>query len=123
MYGAGPVLLDDEGLWIALPEYEDIPACLRKGTLKFRLKSHKLNGVWTLQRRRTNSRDQFSNIWNLIRESDQLASDESTPEILQPDRRSVLTGRTMEELIRNGNRKPVKRAHTPFLFESELQIS
>jgi len=123
MYGAGPVLLWDEGYWIALPGYVDIPGCLRNGNLKFRLKSHKLNGVWMLQRRRTNSRDQFSNVWDLIRESDQLASDESTPEVLFPDRRSVLSGRTLQELIQDGNKKPVKRAPMPLLFESDYQIS
>jgi bifunctional non-homologous end joining protein LigD len=123
MYGAGPVLLWDEGYWIALQGYEDIPKCLRNGRLKFRLESHKLNGVWTLQRKQTNSRDQFSNIWDLIRESDQFASEENVPDILITARRSVRSGRTLEELMRDGNKKPVKRASMPLLFESDFRIS
>jgi bifunctional non-homologous end joining protein LigD len=123
MYGAGPVLLYDEGFWIALPGYEDIPGCLRSGRLKFRLKSHKLNAVWILQRRRANSIEQFGNIWDLIRESDEFASDENVPDILITARRSVLSGRTLEELMRDGNKKPVKRAPMPLPFENRFQIS
>jgi bifunctional non-homologous end joining protein LigD len=123
MYGAGPILLWDEGYWIALPAYEDIPKCLRNGRLKFRLESHKLNGVWTLQQRQANSSDQLSNIWDLVKELDQFRSAENSPYTPVAAQRSVLSGQTLEELKQYGNRKPVKRAPMSLLFETDFQIS
>ncbi len=45
-YGAGIVMLWDEGTWE--PEVEDVDAALRKGDLKFRLHGYKLKGSWVL---------------------------------------------------------------------------
>lgn len=117
-YGAGPVSLWDEGFWIALPGYEDIPRCLSHGSLKFMLESHKLNGIWTLQRRRSGSPDQPNLNWDLIKERDQFASDKNAPDITLSAPYSVLSGRTLEEIRQYGNKKPVKRASMPLLFDS-----
>lgn len=45
-YGAGIVLLWDQGTWE--PESQDVDAALRKGDLKFRLNGYKLKGSWVL---------------------------------------------------------------------------
>jgi bifunctional non-homologous end joining protein LigD len=120
-YGAGPVLLWDEGFWIALQGYEDIPACLRDGCLKFMLESHKLNGVWTLQRRRSVSSSQPNKNWDLIKEPGQFSIAKNAPDMTLAASFSVLTGRTLDEVKQN--KKPVKRAPMPLLFESDFKIS
>lgn len=53
-YGAGIVMLWDEGTWT--PEVEDVDAALRKGDLKFSLDGYKLKGSWVLVRTRGFSR-------------------------------------------------------------------
>lgn len=47
-YGAGIVMLWDQGTWT--PEVDDIDAALRKGDLKFTLNGYKLKGSWVLVR-------------------------------------------------------------------------
>jgi bifunctional non-homologous end joining protein LigD len=50
-YGAGIVLLWDQGTWE--PEVDDVDAALAKGDLKFRLNGYKLKGSWVLVRTRS----------------------------------------------------------------------
>jgi bifunctional non-homologous end joining protein LigD len=45
-YGAGIVMLWDQGTWT--PESEDVDAALKKGDLKFTLDGYKLKGSWVL---------------------------------------------------------------------------
>jgi DNA ligase D-like protein (predicted 3'-phosphoesterase) len=47
-YGAGIVMLWDQGTW--KPESEDVDAALKKGDLKFTLDGYKLKGSWVLVR-------------------------------------------------------------------------
>jgi bifunctional non-homologous end joining protein LigD len=47
-YGAGIVMLWDQGTW--KPESPDVDAALRKGDLKFTLDGYKLKGSWVLVR-------------------------------------------------------------------------
>ena len=47
-YGAGIVMLWDQGTWT--PETDDVDAALRKGDLKFTLDGFKLKGSWVLVR-------------------------------------------------------------------------
>jgi bifunctional non-homologous end joining protein LigD len=49
-YGAGIVMLWDQGTWE--PETDDVDAALKKGDLKFRLNGYKLKGSWVLVRTR-----------------------------------------------------------------------
>jgi bifunctional non-homologous end joining protein LigD len=52
-YGAGIVLLWDEGTWE--PEGPDVDRAIAKGDLKFRLNGYKLKGSWVLVRTRGTS--------------------------------------------------------------------
>jgi bifunctional non-homologous end joining protein LigD len=78
-YGAGIVLLWDEGTWE--PEVADIGAALAKGDLKFRLNGYKLKGSWVLVRTRSaGPRGGFdgavqdeSRSWLLIKHRDEWA--------------------------------------------------
>src|SRR6187397_395337 len=47
-YGAGIVMLWDQGTWT--PESPDVDAALKKGDLKFTLDGYKLKGSWVLVR-------------------------------------------------------------------------
>jgi bifunctional non-homologous end joining protein LigD len=47
-YGAGVVMLWDQGTWT--PETDDVDAALAKGDLKFKLDGYKLKGSWVLVR-------------------------------------------------------------------------
>jgi bifunctional non-homologous end joining protein LigD len=75
-YGAGIVMLWDQGTW--QPEVDDIDAALAKGDLKFTLNGVKLKGSWVLVRTRggpnarTNEAGQ-SRSWLLIKHRDDWA--------------------------------------------------
>jgi len=62
-YGAGIVMLWDEGTW--QPEVEDVDAALGKGDLKFTLDGYKLKGSWVLVKTRREA-----NSWLLIKHRD-----------------------------------------------------
>jgi bifunctional non-homologous end joining protein LigD len=115
MRGAGPVLLWEEGFWIVLEGYEDVEACLWHGCLKFILEGYKLRGVWTLQRRPDSSTSLLGATWDLIKELDEFARDQRTPDVCVTDPYSVLSGKTIEEL-RQDEKKQVKRAMPLWLF-------
>ena len=68
-YGAGIVLLWDQGTWE--PEVEDIDAALKKGDLKFRLNGYKLKGSWVLVRTRTRGAPDDGRSWLLIKHRDE----------------------------------------------------
>jgi bifunctional non-homologous end joining protein LigD len=70
-YGAGEVLLWDQGVWT--PEDPDPEQALRKGRLHFRLDGKKLHGSWILTRIR-GSEDKPQ--WLLIKRNDEFAQPE-----------------------------------------------
>jgi bifunctional non-homologous end joining protein LigD len=75
-YGAGLVMLWDEGTWT--PETDDVDAALAKGDLKFSLDGYKLKGSWVLVRTRGYARggnkDDGKN-WLLIKHRDFWSGD------------------------------------------------
>ena len=76
-YGAGIVMLWDQGTW--RPEVDDVDAALKKGDLKFTLDGYKLKGSWVLVRTggrwgsRSGAGDARS--WLLIKHRDDWAGD------------------------------------------------
>lgn len=76
-YGAGIVVLWDQGTW--RPEVDDVDAALKKGDLKFTLDGYKLKGSWVLVRTggRWGSRSGAgdSRSWLLIKHRDDWAGD------------------------------------------------
>jgi bifunctional non-homologous end joining protein LigD len=74
-YGAGIVMLWDQGTWT--PEVADVDAALKKGDLKLKLDGYKLKGSWALVRTRGyggGSRDE-SRSWLLIKHRDEWAGE------------------------------------------------
>ena len=77
-YGAGIVMLWDEGTWT--PEADDVDAALKKGDLKFTLDGYKLKGSWVLVRTRgwggsKSSAKDDGRSWLLIKHRDEWAGD------------------------------------------------
>jgi len=73
-YGAGIVMLWDQGTW--RPESDDVDAALKKGDLKFTLDGFKLKGSWVLVR--TGGRypgGSGDRSWLLIKHKDDWAGD------------------------------------------------
>ena|SRR5258708_7413365 len=95
-YGGGTVMLWDTGTWT--PETEDPESTLRKGDLKFTLHGKKLRGSWALVRTKGyGSRADKS--WLLIKHRDKFAS---TKDITAEEPRSVVTGKLLAAIAREG---------------------
>jgi bifunctional non-homologous end joining protein LigD len=100
-YGAGTVMVWDEGTYEPLEETNGTKAAqekvllkeLRDGSLKFRLNGKKLKGEFALVR----TKGRGENSWLLIKHRDRYASE--TP-ITDKDR-SVLSKKTLEQIAKN----------------------
>jgi len=98
-YGAGSVIIWDRGFYhhpLARDSSENeslLLAGLRKGNLKFVLEGEKLQGEFELVKIRKDEKS-----WLLLKKKDRLAS---AGDILR-ENRSVVSGKTLEELLGNG---------------------
>ena len=93
-YGAGVVLLWDRGTWE--PE-GDAAEALAAGSLGFTLAGEKLTGRWQLHRMKPRPRERQPS-WLLIKGHDAAARPPDAPDILEEQPRSVLTGRSVEQI-------------------------
>lgn len=92
-YGAGTVIIWDQGSWEYLGEGNPVDA-VRAGELKFRLDGVKLKGEWVLIHLRGRSRKQ--NEWLLVKHRDAWASAEVDVTEVAPQ--SVVSGKLVEEI-------------------------
>lgn len=111
-YGAGVVMLWDEGLW---ESYTNVEEGLKKGELKFLLKGRRLKGKWALVRWKAISGEEKNN-WLLLKEKDEYVRD--TDGISQFIT-SIRTGRTMTQ-IEDGEEHRITR--NPFQT-AEVQLA
>ena len=93
-YGAGRVVLWDEGTWEPVG---DAHAGYRAGRLKFNLHGHKLRGGWILIRMGKPTADGKEN-WLLIKERDEESRGGGEADITEREPRSVASGRLLEEI-------------------------
>jgi bifunctional non-homologous end joining protein LigD len=100
-YGAGPVLLWDEGTW---EPHGDPAAGMKKGHIRFELKGKKLKGSWHLVRLKPRRGEKRDN-WLLIKSDDDFADRQR--DILEEKEQSVRSGRTIEE-VRQGRAPKAK---------------
>jgi bifunctional non-homologous end joining protein LigD len=97
-YGAGIVMLWDQGTWT--PESDDVDAALKKGDLKFTLDGFKLKGSWVLVRTggrwgsASGSGDARS--WLLIKHKDEWGGDVDIAEFAPL---SVKSGGDFEDIL------------------------
>jgi bifunctional non-homologous end joining protein LigD len=93
-YGGGAVMIWDRGAW----EPEGDPHFgYNKGHLEFRLDGEKLHGGWRLVRIRKRERER-QDPWLLIKVEDDAARTPKDPDILEEKPRSVVTGRSIDEI-------------------------
>lgn len=95
-YGAGPVLLWDQGTW-SLEKARSFDAAYRAGKIEFELSGEKLQGHWVLVR--THGAAAKKPQWLLIKRSDSFARHDGS-EIVDELAKSVSSGRTIEEVDR-----------------------
>lgn len=123
-YGAGVVMLWDEGTWE--PEVDEVDAALRKGDLKFRLNGYKLKGSWVLVRTRgfgsPAGSGGASSSWLLIKHRDEWSGPLDITEfapfsVKTPDAdfAEILAGGVPEVWTRN---PPAKTGDTGKLFQT-----
>jgi len=110
-YGAGIVMLWDQGTW--RPEVEDVDAALKKGDLKFTLDGYKLKGSWVLVRTggRWGSRsgEGDARSWLLIKHRDDWAGDVDITEFAS---KSVKSDGDFEDILA-ADRPDVWESHRP----------
>lgn len=93
-YGAGTVLLWDQGTWDPIG---DARKAYAKGHLEFELAGQKLKGRWHLIRMQDKPKGDGEN-WLLIKAQDTQARPKSAPDILEDLPLSVKTGRTLQDI-------------------------
>jgi bifunctional non-homologous end joining protein LigD len=100
-YGAGIVMLWDQGTW--KPESPDIDAALKKGDLKFTLDGYKLKGSWVLVRTGGGYGGRSggeSRSWLLIKHRDDWSGDVDITEFAP---RSVKSDQDFAEILAEDN--------------------
>jgi bifunctional non-homologous end joining protein LigD len=106
-YGGGTVMIWDRGTWT--PD-GDPHKGYAKGHLSFELQGEKLHGHWHLVRihgRRNDARDKGHDNWLLIKAKDEDARGPRDKDILDEKSRSVVSGRTIEEIAGGKGRRRV----------------
>lgn len=96
-YGAGPVMIWDEGTWEPIGDPDE---GLAKGDLKFRLYGKRLKGEFVLVRMKPKKEDRGRQNWLLIKKRDEYAGEGDEP--TETYETSARSGRTMEQ-IRSGD--------------------
>jgi DNA ligase D-like protein (predicted 3'-phosphoesterase) len=94
-YGAGQVIVWDNGTYRNLDEDHSMAEAIDAGHAAFWLDGQKLSGGWTLQRMRAGAKPQ----WLLIKRRDEGADARRNPQSSQPE--SVKSGRTIEDFARD----------------------
>lgn len=89
-YGAGNVIVWDEGTWTPIDEPA---AAFKKGRIKFELHGEKLNGVWNLVRMRDGNESRAN--WLLIKHADEFARPKTQYDVLEAEPESVISGRPL----------------------------
>jgi bifunctional non-homologous end joining protein LigD len=100
-YGAGTVMLWDEGTWV--PDDPDVDASLRKGDLKFALYGKKLKGSWVLVKTRGYGRSS----WLLIKHRDAFAA---ARDITAEEPDSASSRRSLAQIAKDGGGNVEKAA-------------
>src|SRR5688572_18815466 len=94
-YGAGNVIIWDQGTWEFIEPGDDPVKALKSGKLTFRLNGKKMFGEWALVKIKGRPGSK-GNEWLLLKHRDQFASDKIDVTEVAP--RSVVSNRTVEEV-------------------------
>ncbi len=104
-YGAGPVMIWDEGLWI--PDH-DPDKMEKKGHISFTIQGSRMQGHWHLVRMRTAEKREN---WLLIKGDDEYVLSKSKNAVfLKNENVSAVTGRTIEQIKAAGVGNTTKKS-------------
>ncbi len=93
-YGAGNVIIWDNGNWEFIEPGDDPVKALQQGKLTFRMYGRKMFGEWALVK--IKGRSPKGNEWLLLKHRDQFANDQIDVTEVAP--RSVVSNRTLEDV-------------------------
>ena len=93
-YGAGNVIIWDEGTWEFIEPGDDPVKALKGGKLTFRMQGKKMFGEWALVKIR--GRSPKGNEWLLLKHRDEFANEDIDVTRVAP--RSVVSNRTVEDV-------------------------
>ena len=93
-YGAGNVIIWDNGTWEFIEPGDDPVAAVEQGKLTIRMYGKKMFGEWALVK--IKGRSPKGNEWLLLKHRDEFANDKIDVTEVAP--RSVVTNRTVEEV-------------------------
>src|SRR5687767_12921518 len=110
-YGAGNVIIWDQGQWEFVEPGDDPVAALKSGKLTFRLYGKKMFGEWALVRIGGRQKSDKGNEWLLLKHRDAFANEKV--DVTQVAPRSVVSNKTVEEVggenVWESNRKAAAR--------------
>jgi bifunctional non-homologous end joining protein LigD len=95
-YGAGNVIIWDNGTWEFIEPGDDPVKALKSGKLTFRMHGKKMFGEWALVRIGGRQKSDKGNEWLLLKHRDQYANEEIDVTEVAPQ--SVVSGRIVEEV-------------------------
>ncbi len=95
-YGAGNVIIWDNGTWEFIEPGDDPVKAVKSGKLTFRMFGKKMFGEWALVKIGGRSKSDKGNEWLLLKHRDQFASEKVDVTEVAPQ--SVVSGRTVEEV-------------------------
>jgi bifunctional non-homologous end joining protein LigD len=96
-YGAGTVMLWDEGTWEPAPDSPDPGEALANGNLKFILHGQRLRGGWDLIRMKPRPKERQPQ-WLLIKRRDDEARPNEGDRLVMEEATSITSGRSMEQI-------------------------
>ena len=108
-YGAGNVIIWDNGTWEFIGPGDDPVKALKSGDLKFRMNGRKMFGEWALFRIR--GRSPKGNEWLLIKHKDKYSNDKVDVTKVAPQ--SVISGKIVEEVSPDNIWKSNRKASGP----------
>ena len=103
-YGGGPVIVWDRGDWTPIGDPNE---GMKKGRLDFELDGEKLHGRFMLVR--TSRPDEKKASWLLMKRTDEYATTGPEANIVDAKPESILTGRTIEDVVAGVPAKPPKK--------------
>lgn len=95
-YGAGNVIIWDNGTWEFIEPGDDPVAALKSGKLTFRMYGKKMFGEWALVKIGGRQKSDKGNEWLLLKHRDEYANEQVDVTAVAPQ--SVVSGRTVEEV-------------------------
>ena len=110
-YGAGNVIIWDNGHWEFIEPGDDPVAALKSGKLTFRMFGKKMFGEWALVRIKGRGKSDRGNEWLLLKHRDAFANEEVDVTEVAP--RSIVSNKLVEEVgggkVWQSNRKASSR--------------